>query len=124
MHIEEFMRENRLFDVYSYVNNIDIQKADNTHIKGQKQIDAVIDAPKLLEVIHESKLINYKEIIDTDHKGFLIDIGMQEYFDIKHSEYEHADNATLNLTKQSHRNKHQEKLEECIEQLDLENTVN
>ena len=76
--IEAFIQENRLFEIHSYVNNCDLKNIDNTRIKGSKQIDAAMTTTELLEVVQGSRLINFKEITDLDHRGFIINIHRKE----------------------------------------------
>ena len=109
------MRKNGLFDIYSYINNFEVKEEDNTHIKGTKQIDAVMTTTNLLEVVQGSRMVDSKEITDSDHRGFIVDINVKEYFFIEHSKCEYANNATLDSTKRSHRQKFQVKLDEYIE---------
>jgi len=69
-------------------------------------------------------LVDFKEIINSDHRGFIIDIDINEYFAIVSSDYDYADNVILDPTKRSHREKFVQKLDEYIDQLDIEETVN
>ena len=70
-------------------------------------------------MIRGSILIDFKEIIDTDHRGFIFDIDINEYFTIEASMYDKIENNNLDPTKRSHRIKFMTKLDEYIEQLNL-----
>jgi len=117
--MRKFMRENGLFEVHEMVNETDNYLKDRTQENSTKQIDAVLATEGVLQTIRESILIDFKEIIDTDHRGFIFDININEYFTIEASMYDKIENNNLDPTKRSHRIKFIEKLDEYIEQLNL-----
>jgi len=118
------MRENGLIEVHGWVNEIDGNERDKTYEKGTKQIDAVLATEGLLNIIRGSKLVDYKEIINSDHRGFIVNIDINDYFSIAPSDYDYVDNVILDPTKRSHRENFMQRLNEYIDQLDLEETVN
>ena len=45
-------------------------------------IDLVLVSSGLVKVIDGCKLINFNKIISTNHRGFIIDIDLDEYFNM------------------------------------------
>ena len=90
---------NGLFEIHSCTNNYENEEIEHIYVKGTKQIDAVIAITNLLEVVQVSKLVDFKEIVHSNHRGFMVDIDIKEYFYVEHSEYYYADNMALDSTK-------------------------
>ena len=119
-----FMRENGLFDIHSTMNPNNDRDRDNTYKIGSKQIDAVMSIPDLLDSIQGSKLVDFNKVVNSDHRGFIIDVDFNEYFSVDSSEYDNSNNVRLDSTKRSHKKKFKDKIEEYIEQLKLEEIIN
>ena len=117
------MRENGLFKVHETLNEIEDAVKDKTYEIGSKQIDTVLETEDILRVIQESILVDFKDIVDTDHRGFIFDLDIKEYFLVDASEYDKNDNITLDPTKWSHQCKFLEKVDKYIDQLKLVETV-
>ena len=100
--IKRFMRENGLFEVHKTLNEIEDMVKDRMQEKGSKQIDAVLAIEDVLRTIQGSILVDFKDIVDTDHRGFIFDIDVKEYFSVDTSEYDKRDNIILDLTRYSH----------------------
>ena len=96
------MRENSLVEVYKIVNNIEDSARDKMHKIGSKQIDAVIAMEGLMQAITGSKITDFNNIINMDHRGFLVDIDIKEYFSVNSSTYDNSTTVTLDPTKRSH----------------------
>jgi len=88
-----------------------------------KQIDAILATKGVIQSIQGSILVDFKEIIDIDHRGFIFDLDVNEYFSVGASIYDLNDNVTLDPSRWTHRNKFNEKVEEYIEQLNLYETI-
>ena len=76
-----------------------------------------------MNYIEGSKLVNYSEIVETDHRGYIIDVAMEEYFDVEFSQWDNINHVMLNLSKQSHRETFVEVLEEQLNIYQLENDI-
>ena len=48
-----------------------------------KCIDTVLVTTGLLEFIDGSKLIDFNEVIFTDHRGYITDLVLEEYFNVE-----------------------------------------
>ena len=78
----------------------------------------------LMKFIQGSKIIDFNKVVNSDHRGFIINIDVKDYFSLNSSDYECANIVTLDSTKRSHRNKFKVKLKECVDQLQTEETAN
>ena len=77
-----------------------------------------------MQVSQEGQITDFQVIVNTDHRGFVIDLDIKDYFSIERSKHDQSDNVKLDSTKRSHREKFKDKLDECVDQLQLEKTVN
>ena len=91
-----------MVEVHETVNNIKDNRRDKTYKIGSKQIDAVMVTDGLMQAITESKLIDFNKIINTDYRGFLVDIDIKEYFSVDSSIYDKAQHITLDLNRRSY----------------------
>ena len=91
--------------MYKFVNKILVRDYDNTHKDSSKCINLVVISCGLLEHIKRWKLVNYKEIIHSDYRRYLVDLNIVEYFKHLNSLYDKINKITLNLFKRSHRKK-------------------
>ena len=66
--------------MYKYVNKILVRDYDNTYKDRSKYIDLVAISHSLLEHVKRYKLVNYKEIIHCNHRRYLVDLDIVEYF--------------------------------------------
>ena len=80
-------------DIHSFCNRY---HKDSTYKKGSKSIDLVATTSRLLEYIDRYRLIDYNEIIVSNYQGYLIDINLENYFDIKQFSIDYHDYNFLN----------------------------
>jgi len=97
----KFTRENRLFEVYQEVNRI-IGERDKTHKTGRNQIDTVFSSEPIINCTEGSRLLDFDEVIITDHRGFMVDIDFNVLFNINHSKYDQSNIRSLNPTNRVH----------------------
>ena len=116
IQIQKFMQENGLFKIHQELTNEEETTRDRTYKNGSKQIDAVLGTEAIVRVAQGSKIVDFDEIIITDHRGFLIDLDVNEYFNLPASIYDHSTSRKLNPGNQIHRQQFLETLEECINQ--------
>ena len=121
---QKFMKENGLAEVHEIVNEAEDDRKDNTHAKESKKIDAMMATDRTMQATRGSKITDFQEIINTDHRGFVIDLDAEDFFSIESSKHDQTDNATLDSTKRVHREKFKEKLDEHIDQIKSEEIVN
>ena len=113
--MRRFIRENGLLEVHKTLNETDKMDKDNTQESGVKQIDAVLATEEVIVAIQRSNVVDFKEVINTDHRGFIFDLDAQDYFSISTSNYDRNNNIILDPTRRSYCNKFRKKLEEHIE---------
>ena len=68
----------------------------------------------LLEFIDGCKVIDFKEYITTDYQDYLVDISIQEYFELQNFQLDKLDSSKLDSRRATHKTKFKEKLEELI----------
>ena len=73
----------------------------------------------VVRVARGSKIVDFDEIIIIDHQGFLIDIDVNEYFNLPASTYNRSASRKLNPGKRNHRIQFMEALENYINQTKL-----
>ena len=78
--IQRFYKEIRVYDAYSYFNNILINELDKTYINRSTPIDSIAVISGLLEYVEGCKLLSYNVIVFLDYCAYIVDINFQEYF--------------------------------------------
>jgi hypothetical protein len=73
----------------------------------------------VVNVTKGSKLIDFDEIIITDHRGFMFDINIKEYFNISASKRDRSESRRLNLTNRKHREQFKDTLEKYLKEMKL-----
>ena len=53
---------------------------DNTHKDGSKLIDSIAASYRIISYIERCKLIEANEVVLSDHRGYLVDINFELYF--------------------------------------------
>ena len=110
-------------DAHSRINNIDLKQLDKTYINRSKAIDSITVSEGLMKFVEGSKLIYYNKIIFSDHRAYIVDINIDEYFSNQMSSWDEINHVMLNPSKKSHHKKFLEELEEQIERRQLENII-
>ena len=78
--IEDFLICNEFFKLYNLLNSNDLNQRDNTYIFRSKCIDFIAALRGVINHIEGCKLINYNQIIQSDHREYLFDINLKRYF--------------------------------------------
>jgi hypothetical protein len=118
-NMQRFLREAGMQEVHQVMNETEENVRDRTYKNGQNQIDAIFVTTSLIQYVRGSKIVDFDEVIPTDHRGFLIDIDFEEYFNIKPSTYDKSESRKLNPNNRRHREKFKEVLEQYIHQMGL-----
>ena len=113
------MRENGLYELHQELTDCPRDKRDNTYKIGRNQINAIFRMKKVNRAAIGSKLVDFNEIIITNHRGFLIDIDFKAYFKLQASQYDKSESRKLNPTNRLHRKQFKEILDEYISQMKL-----
>ena len=88
---------------------------DNTHKDRKNYINIVVISYGLVEYVKGSKLVEYDEIVNSDHRGYLVNINIVNYFDNSNSIYDKINKISLNLEKRSYRKKFIDVIDHYIE---------
>ena len=105
-------KKNLLYSMFFYFSLISINSIYS--------IDATMATDGIIQAIRGIKNTDFKDIINTDHRGFMIDLDMKKYFSVESSKHDQTDNVKLDSSKRTHRENFKEKLDEHIEQIKLE----
>ena len=76
--IKIFIKENQLLDILKEINSFSDIDRDLAFKKGMNQIDVALSTNQILRYIEGSKLVNYSEIVMTDHRDKLKEIKLLE----------------------------------------------
>ena len=86
-------------------------------------IDFVVASIGILESIDGCQITNYHNIIITDHRGFLVDLQLDDYFQVYENFINKLDYSKLNFRKLSHKTKFSDKIDDMIKITKLEELV-
>ena len=114
--IKKFFREIGVEDTHSRINNVALDEMDRTCINGNNPIDTFAVSEGLIEYVEGVKLVPHNEIVNSDHRAYIVDINIEDYFEDEFSYWNSINHVLLNPAKKSHREKF---LEELEIQLDL-----
>ena len=117
------MVENGLTDVFEYVNLENGEKRERTYKRGSTCIDSMSVTGGLLQHITGSEMIEYNEMIVSDHRGFLVDIDINTYLNVETCAIDDPTTICLNPRRLSHKKKFVKKAEELIDDVKLEQTM-
>jgi len=119
----KFQRDNGIEEIHQEYHYRNDRVRDATHKSGKSQIDAVFASTEVIDCVQGSKLIDFNEIVITDHRGFMFDVNIMRYFRKKKDDYDESQNRNLNPNNRKHRSKFKKKLEEYIKDSKLEEKV-
>jgi len=121
--IRKFFTEIGVEDVHSRINNIPLDKMDKTFVNGSNLIDTFAVSEGLIEYVEGVKLIPHNEIVNSDHRVYIVDINIEEYFEDEFSHWNTINHVILNPSKKSHRTKFIEELEAQLDLHQLESLM-
>ena len=121
---EQFLILNELININEVMNGqIESTNRDSTYQYGSNYIDIIAVSTNLLEFIDECSIVNFNQIIITDHREFLVDVNLEDFFQVEQFEIEKKDNSRLNSRKSTHKAKFVEKVEEMIVETNLKEMI-
>jgi len=122
--IEKFHKEIGAQDIYHKYNNIPKEELNKTYMNGLTLIDSIAAANGILECVEGCKLLKNNEVACTDHRVYVVDIGLEEYFSEQFSNWNIINKVMLNPSRHSHRDKFAQILEYQLNICNLENNLN
>ena len=85
---KQFFVELQLKDFHQTFNRIEVSQTDHTNNRGTKCIDSIVVTPNLRKQIEGSRLFEKNEIVNTEHRSYVVDINLEEDFQEDFSEWE------------------------------------
>ena len=68
-------------DAYARLNNVNVNALDKTYAHRSNRIDSIALSEGIMEYEEGTKLLEYNNIVFADHRAYLLDVNMEEYFD-------------------------------------------
>jgi len=68
-------------------------------------------------------LINYNQILQSDYRGYLINVNLEQYFNMNHFDINKINSSQLNSRRLTHEKVFYEKVEEYIQATNLEQMI-
>ena len=75
---------------------------DKTSKKGSQTIDSIAASEGVMEYVEGSKLLDFNDIVFTDHRRYITDVNIEEYFGTQLSNYDKINHVVLNPSRRSH----------------------
>ena len=76
---------------------------DKTYKHGSSLIDSITAISGIIEYVEEYQLINYNDIVELDHRAYIIDIAIDKYFDKEFSSWGNINRVIMNPARRNHR---------------------
>ena len=121
--IRKFFREIGVEDTHSRVNNIPLASLDRTHVHGSNPIDTFAASEGLIDYVEGVKLVPHNEIVNSDHRAYIVDVNVEEYFNDEFSQWNEINHVMLDPAKKSHRMKFIEELEYQLDLHQIESLI-
>ena len=83
--IKRFHIDLGVSDVHSKINNIPSEQLDKIYKHGSKPIDSIAATAGVIDYIERCQLVDYNKIIEIDHRGFIVNVVLDEYFELEFS---------------------------------------
>ena len=121
--IKQFCMEIGVKDIHSMINNINIEELDNTNINGKHPIDSIAASHSISEYIEGCQVVQHNEILYSDHRGYMVDVNFEGYFNDHLSSWDEHYKTILNPSRKSHREKFANIIEEQIDMHNLSEMI-
>jgi len=81
---EQFLILNGLMNINKVINGpIESENRDSTYQYRSNCIDIIAASTNLLEFIDGYSIVDFNQIIITDHRGFLVDVNLEDFFQVE-----------------------------------------
>jgi len=121
--IEKFYNDISVKDIHSTINFIDMNELDNTNVNSRHPIDSIAASAGIMQYIEGCKLLNNNDILYSDHRSYIIDVNLEEYFNDQFSSWNDSQQVIINPSRKSHREKFTNIIEEKIDEYQLETMI-
>ena len=110
--VRKFHAELGVSEIHYKVNNVELRELDKTYKNRSSLINSIAALSSIIEYVVGYRLMNYNEIVETDHWAYVIDVDIKEYFDKAFSGWDNINRVMLNLARRSYKNAFVESIEE------------
>ena len=86
-------------------------------------IDLCAMATRLIDYVDGCKIIDFTEFIITNHRGFIVNFNLEEYFKVIQHKVDSFNGSELNSRKVIYKSKFCERAEELIESFDIKRII-
>ena len=122
-NFKQFDKEIEVHKIFPIMNDAPANQIGPTYEHGSKTIDSIVAIIGLINYADRCKIIECKEIVESDYKGYIIDLAMEDYFSSEISNWDNLNEVMLNLVYCSHRETFAESLEEQLQIYALEHNL-
>ena len=84
--IKRFHEQIDAYEMHSIVNEVPTQSIGKTCKNGSRTIDSLAATTGSMEHVEGCKLLGYDDVVESDHRSYLIEIAMEDYFNEQLSE--------------------------------------
>ena len=88
--------------------------------RGTKCIDSIAFTPNLRKHIEGSRLFETNEIVNTDHRSYVVDTHLEECFQEEFSRLDKIERGDVDPNKRTHREKCNEHIDEMLDSIPLQ----
>jgi len=121
--IQQFFQQIGVQDIHSKINKIPLNQLDKTNVNGSLPIDSIAASQGIYEYIEGCRLVENNEIVHTDHRGYLVDVNLEEYFNDELSSWNAINKVIVNPSRRSHREKFTEIIEQQMDIYNMEEMI-
>ena len=90
---------------------------------GSNPIDLIAVSEGLIDFVEGSKLIPHNEIVWSNHRAYIIDINLEDYFNKEMSSWDNINYVNLDPAKKSHRLTFLVELEEQLDRHQIKSLI-
>ena len=121
--IKQFHEALEVHEIHPIVNAVPIHSIGKTYKNRSKPIDSIAATSGLIEYVDGYKLLGYNDVVESDHRSYMIEIAIEDYFNEQLSEWDSINKVVLNPVKRSHRKWFIEELENQLQIYNVENDL-
>ena len=100
--VQKFHEDIGVKEIHVKINNIRMENLDKTYKNGSTPIDSIAATNGVMDFVEGCELLGYNEIVETDHRAYMIDVNINEYFDEEFNEWDKINYVILNPARRSH----------------------
>ena len=78
--IKRFHEALEVHKIHPIVNAVPIHSIGKTYKNGSKPIDSIAATSGLIEYVDGCKLLGYNDVVESDHRSYVIEIAIEDYF--------------------------------------------